>query len=106
MFRRLHKIYVWLRWLTLLAALGILYLNRSLFDPLVDLVDALRISDGLEQQKSGEVSGRVTRVLKGDMFVLRDDKGLTHTIRLTGIDAPVYQQNNRSEMLRAVASKT
>jgi len=106
MFRLLHKIYVSLRWLMLFAAVGVLYLNRSLFDPLVDLVDALRISDGLEQQKSGEVSGKVTRVLKGDMFVLKDQSGRPHTIRLTGIDAPVYQMNNRAEMLRALASKT
>ena len=106
MFRLLHKIYVALRWLALLAAVGVLYLNRSLFYPLVDLVDALRISDGLQQQKSGEVSGRVTRVLNGDMFVLKDASGRTHTIRLTGIDAPVYQISNRSEMLRAFASRT
>ena len=106
MFRSLHKIYIWWCWLVVFALVVVLYLNRSLFDPLVDLVDALRIREGLEQKKSGEISGKVTRVLNGDLLVLRDEHGKFYTIRLTGVEAPVYQRNDRAEMLRAEASKT
>src|SRR3989442_12569446 len=106
MFRLLHKIYVWWCWLMVVALVGAVYLTRCLFEPLVDLVDALRVREGLEQKKSGEISGKVTRVLNGDLLVLKDVQGKMYTIRLTGVEAPVYQRNNRAEMLRAEASKT
>ena len=85
---------------------GAMVYHRALFYPLVDLVDALRDRDGLEQQKSGEMSGKVERVLSGDMFVLKDERGRTCTIRLTGVAAPAYELNNREAQVRAVASKT
>jgi endonuclease YncB( thermonuclease family) len=83
-----------------------MYYHRSLFYPLVDLVEALRVRDGLEQQKSGEISGKVTRVLSGDMILLRDERGRSCTIRLTGVEAPNYERNNRAAQSQAVASKT
>jgi endonuclease YncB( thermonuclease family) len=46
------------------------------------------------------------RVLSGDMFILRDERGRACTIRLTGVEAPSYELNNRAAQLRAVASKT
>jgi endonuclease YncB( thermonuclease family) len=72
----------------------------------VDLADALRVREGLEQQKSGEVSGKVTRVLSGDMFILKDERGRICKIRLTGVEAPNYELNNREAQWRAIASKT
>jgi endonuclease YncB( thermonuclease family) len=83
-----------------------MYYHRSLFYPLVDLVEALRVRDGLEQQKSGEISGKVTRVLSGDMILLRDERGRSCTIRLTGVEAAHYERNNRAAQSQAVASKT
>ena len=106
MFRILHKAYVLFCWLVVLGVAAVVYLNRSLFYPAIDLVDALNIREGLEQKKTGELSGRVTRVLDGDMFVLKDEHGQSYTIRLTGVDAPAYQQTNRAERLRAGESKT
>ena len=105
MFRLLHKVYVLFCWLVVLGAAAVLYLNRSLFYPVADLVDALRVREGLEQKKTGELSGRVTRVLDGDMFVLKDEHGQSYTIRLTGVNAPDYQETNRAERLRAGQSK-
>jgi len=106
MFRQIHKVYVGFCWLAVIAFAGVVYCHRSLFYPLVDLVDALRVREGLEQQKSGEMSGKVARVLSGDMFILRDERGRTCTIRLTGVEAPSYELNNRTAQLRAVASQT
>src|SRR5262245_48308266 len=106
MFRQLHKLSVWICWLIVLALLGVLYHHRSLFYPLVDFVDALQVHEGLEQQKSGEMTGKVARVLSGDMFVLKDARGRHCTIRLTGVEAPPYDLNNREAQSRAVASKT
>jgi len=93
-------------WLAVIAFTGMLYHHRSLFCPLVDLVEALRVREGLEQQKSGEMSGTVARVLSGDMFILKDERGRSCTIRLTGVEAPTYELNNRAAQLRAVASQT
>jgi len=106
MFRLLHKLYVLFCWLVVVGLAGILYQHRSLFYPLLDLVDALRVPEGLEQKKTGELTGKVTRVLNGDMFVLRDEHNRTYTIRLTGVDAPDYPGTNRSELHRALESKT
>jgi endonuclease YncB( thermonuclease family) len=106
MFRSLHKIFLLFCWLVVVGLAGILYQHRSLFFPLVDLVDALRAGEGLEQKKTGELSGEVTRILDGDMFVLRDEHNRTYTIRLTGVDAPDYPGTNRSELHRALESKT
>ena len=106
MFRLLHKLYVLFCWLVVVGLAGILYQHRSLFYPLLDLVDALRVREGLEQKKTGELTGKVTRVLNGDMFVLRDEHNRTYTIRLTGVDAPDYPGTNRSELHRALESKT
>jgi endonuclease YncB( thermonuclease family) len=86
--------------------MGVLYQNRSLFYPVVDLVDALRVDEGLEQKKSGELSGKVTRVLSGDTFVVKDERDRAYTIRLTGIVAPRYSAANRAERLRAGESRT
>jgi micrococcal nuclease len=106
MFRTLHKVCVGLCWLAVIAFAGALYYHRSLFYPLVDLAEALRVREGLEQQKSGEMSGKVTRVLSGDMVLLKDERGRNCTIRLTGVEAPAYELNNRAAQSRAVASKT
>src|SRR5881394_4040468 len=106
MFRQLHRICVGFCWLAVIAFAGVMYYHRSLFYPLVDLVEALRVRDGLEQQKSGEISGKVTRVLSGDMILLRDERGRSCTIRLTGVEAPSYERNNRAAQSQAVASKT
>src|SRR6185503_11449130 len=81
MFRQLHRICVGFCWLAVIVVAGALYCHRSLFYPLVDLVDALWVHEGREQQKSGELSGTVTRVLSGDMFILRDDRGRPHTMK-------------------------
>jgi len=89
-----------------IAVAGALYYHRSVFYPLVDLVEALRVRDGLEQQKSGEISGKVTQVLSGDMLIVRDKRGRGRTIRLTGVEAPNYELNNRAAQLRALASRT
>src|SRR5437016_12615156 len=101
MFRKLHKVCVGFCWLAMIAFAGVMYYHRSLFYPLVDLVDALRVREGLEQQKSGEVSGKVARVLSGDMFILRDERGRPCTIRLTGGEAPSYELNKRSAEVRS-----
>jgi endonuclease YncB( thermonuclease family) len=106
MFRLLHKVYLGFCWLAVIAVAGLMYYHRSVCYPLVDLVDALRVREGLEQQKSGEMSGKVARVLSGDMFILRDERGRACTIRLTGVEAPSYELNNRAAQLRALASKT
>lgn len=106
MFRRLHKLYVLFCWLVVVGLAGILYQHRSLFYPLVDLVDAFRAREGLEQKKTGELTGKVTRVLNGDMFVLRDEHNRTYTVRLTGVDAPDYPGTNRSELHSALESRT
>ena len=106
MFRQLHKLWVGLGWLAVVAVAGLMYYHRSLFYPVVDLVEALRVREGVEQQKSGEMSGKVARVLSGDMFILKDERGRSFTIRLTGVEAPAYELNNREAQARAVASKT
>src|SRR6266542_5757355 len=106
MFRKLHKACVGFCWLAAIAFAGLMSQHRSLFYPLADLVDAVRVRDGVEQQKSGEMSGKVARVLSGDTFVLKDERGCSCTIRLTGVEAPSYELNNRAAQLRAVASKT
>jgi endonuclease YncB( thermonuclease family) len=106
MFRKLHKVCVGFCWLAAIAFAGVMYHHRSLFYPLVDLVDALRVREGLEQQQSGELSGKVARVLSGDMFIVKDERGGSCTIRLTGVEAPNYGLNNRAAQLRAVASQT
>src|SRR5881394_3918744 len=94
MFRLLHKIYIGFCWLAVLAVVAVLIHHHALFYPLVDLVDALQVREGLEQQKSGEISGTVARVLSGDTFILREERGQTQTIRLTGVEAPGYDLNN------------
>jgi len=106
MFRQLHRICVGFCWLAVIAVAGMTYYHRSLFYPLVDLFDALRVHEGREQQKSGELSGTVTRVLSGDMLILMDDRGRPHTIRLTGVEAPVYDLNNPAAQLLAATSKS
>jgi len=106
MFRQLHRICVGFCWLAVIAVAGMTYYHRSLFYPLVDLLDALRVHEGREQQKSGELSGTVTRVLSGDMLILMDDRGRPHTIRLTGVEAPVYDLNNPAAQLLAATSKS
>ena len=50
MFRKLHKFCVGFCWLAMIAFAVMMYHHRSLFYPLVDLVDALRVREGLEQQ--------------------------------------------------------
>jgi endonuclease YncB( thermonuclease family) len=102
----LHKGYIGLCWLVVVAFAGVVYYHRSVFYPVVDLADALRVREGLEQQKSGEMSGTVAHVLSGDMFVLRDERGQPHTIRLTGVEAPRYELDDPAAQLRAVACKT
>src|SRR5439155_18903318 len=82
------------------------YQNRAVFYPLVDLVDALRIKDGFEQQKVGEVTGQVVRVLSGDTFQIQDEAGRTCKIRLTGLDAPDIRQTNKAALALAGQSKT
>ena len=106
MFRKLHKVCVGFCWLVGIALAGMMYQHRSLFYPLVDLVEAVQVREGLEQQKSGEMSGKVARVLSGDMFIVKDERGRSCTIRLTGVEAPNYELNNRPAQLRAVASQT
>ena len=106
MFRQLHRICVGFCWLAVIAVAGMTYYHRSLFYPLVDLFDALRVHEGREQQKSGELSGTVTRVLSGDMLILRDDRGRPHTIRLTGVEAPAYELNNPAAQLLAATSRS
>ena len=106
MFRQLHKVCVGFCWLAVIAFAGVMVQHRSVFYPLADLIEALRVSEGLEQQKSGELSGKVTRVLSGDMIVLRDEHGRSRTLRLTGVEAPAYELNNPVAQLRAVASQT
>ena len=105
MFRQLHKICIVFCWLAAVGFAGVLYQHRSLFYPLVDLVDALWVRDGLEQQKSGDISGRVASVLSGDMFILKDERGRRYTIRLTGVEAPEYELQNREAQVRALASR-
>ena len=92
-------------WLAVIAFAGVMYHHRSLFYPLVDLADALRVREGLEQQKSGEMSGKVAEVLSGDMFILRDERGRRYTIRFTGVEAPNYELSSREAQLRALASR-
>src|SRR5437667_12908482 len=106
MFRKLHKVCVGFCWLAVIAFAGMMYHHRSLFYPLVDLVDALRVREGLEQQKSGEMSGKVARVLSGDMFIVKDERGGCCTIRPPGVEAPAYVLNNGAPQLQAVASRT
>ena len=106
MFRQLHKVYVGFCWLAVIAFAGVMVQHRAVFYPLADLIEALRVREGLEQEKSGELSGKVTRVLSGDMIILRDEHGRSHTIRLTGVEAPAYELNNPAAQLRAIASKT
>lgn len=105
MFRTLHRIYVGLLWGIALGAAAVLYQQRSVFYPLVDLVDALRPADGLKQERCGELSGQVARVLSGDLLELKDDRGNFHRIRLTGVAAPEYQMNDRTAMRRAERSR-
>src|SRR6185437_1700179 len=106
MFRTLHKIYVGILWVIALGAVALLYQQRSVFYPLVDLVDALRPGDGLKQERCGELSGQVARVLSGDLLELKDDRGNFHRIRLTGVAAPEYQMNDRAAMRRAERSRS
>jgi len=106
MFRQINKVCVGIGWLAVIAAAGMMYYHRSVFFPLVDLIDALWVHEGREQQKSGELSGTVTRVLSGDMFILRDDRGRSHTIRLTGVEAPAYELNNPAAQLLAATSRS
>jgi endonuclease YncB( thermonuclease family) len=106
MFRQLHKVCVGFCWLAVIACAGVMVHHRSLFHPLADLVEALRVNEGLEQQKSGELSGKVTRVLSGDMIILRDERGRNRMIRLTGVEAPAYELNNQAAQFRAIASRT
>ena len=40
------------------------------------------------------------------MILLRDERGRSCTIRLTGVEAPSYERNNRAAQSQAVASKT
>jgi endonuclease YncB( thermonuclease family) len=105
MFRLLHKVYIGMRWLAVLGLAVLVYGHRSFFNPLVDLVDALRVREGLEQQKSGELSGTVTRVLSGDIFQVRDERGRIYTIRLTGVEAPEFQLTSPAARSRANASR-
>src|SRR5206468_12879733 len=105
MFRQLHKVCVGFCWLAVIAFAGVMYQHRSLFYPLVDLVAALGVREGLEQKKTGEMSGKVADVLSGDMFILRDERGRRYMIRLTGVEAPSYELNNREAQLRALASR-
>jgi endonuclease YncB( thermonuclease family) len=105
MFQTLHKIYVAIGWAIALGVVALLIQHRAIFYPLVDLVDALRPAEGPEQQRCGELTGQVTRVLSGDMFDLMDDGGRFHRIRLTGVAAPEYQLTDRAEMRRAEQSQ-
>jgi len=106
MFHTLHKIYLGICWLVVLGLAGWLYLNRAIFNPLVDLVDALTVRDGFQQERLGELSGKVTRVLDGGTFQLRSTQGQTYMIKLTGVEAPTFQKGNRAELLRAGESRT
>jgi endonuclease YncB( thermonuclease family) len=106
MFHKLHKLVVVMFWVVL-AALGIrIYQQRAVFSPLVDLIDSMLIREGFEQKISGEITGRVVKVIDGDTFQIRDDEGRVLKIRLTGLDAPDIQQTNKAELLLAGESKT
>jgi len=106
MFRTLHKLYIGTGWAIALVAAAVLYQQRALFDPLVDLAGALRVHEGQEQKARGELPGRVTRVLSGDTVQLKNDYGETYRIGLAGVAAPEFQMANRAERLRAGQSKT
>jgi endonuclease YncB( thermonuclease family) len=106
MFQTLHKLYIGILWAIALGALALLYQQRAVFYPLVDLVDALRPGEGLKQKRSGELSGQVARVLSGDMIEVKDDHGNFHRIRLTGVAAPEYQMTDRAAMRRAERSRS
>lgn len=107
MFRFLHKVYVGLGWLALAAVGAVVVYHRAKFNPLVDLVYALRTpEEGVEQHKCGEWQGTVTRVLSGDMMNVRDDQGRVYTLRLTGVEAPPFQLHHPAAEARAVSSRT
>jgi endonuclease YncB( thermonuclease family) len=106
MFQTLHKIYLGMLWAIALGAAALLYQQRAIFYPLIDLVDALRPCDGLEQKPSGDLTGEVSLVLSGDMIELKDDRGNFHRIRLTGVAAPEYRLTDREEMRRAERSRS
>src|SRR2546421_2599040 len=106
MFHTLHRIEVLIFWGLLLFLAVQVYRKRAVFYPLVDLVDAIRIKDGFEQRKVGEVTGQVVRVLDGDTFQIKDEAGRTCNIRLTGLDAPDIRRTNEAALLLARESKT
>ena len=95
MFRRLHKIAV-----VLLIALPFLlgwylYQKRSVFSPVTDFYQALKISGGKFGNDLETVSGEVIRLSENYTFTLKNDDGQTLRFRLTGIEAPHSQNLGR-----------
>ena len=43
-------------------------------------------------QLFADISGKVTKVMDGDTIIVTDDAGISHKIRLLGIDAPESKQ--------------
>ncbi len=83
-----------------------LYQHRSLFTPGIDLVQSIRLPDGLEQRPDGTITGRVLQVYSGDGFQLSDDSGRTVNVRLTGVAAPDGRSLDLRERRRAGQSRT
>ena len=65
-----------------------IYERRHWFDPLVDLVEAWRIKEGVQQQVAGELIGTPKKVIDGESFTLNAEPKGTWYVKLTGIDAP------------------
>lgn len=105
MFHRLHRIAVILL-IGLPFALGwYLYQKRSVFSPVTDFYQALKLSGGKFDNDREIVSGEVIRLSENYAFILKNDEGETLHFRLTGIEAP-YSQNLRIQNVAAVLTKS
>lgn len=105
MFHRLHKIAV-----VLLIALPFLlgwylYQKRSVFTPVTDFYQAVKLSGGKFGNDLETVSGEVIRLSENYTFTLKSDEGQTLRFRLTGIEAP-HSQNLRMQNGSSVLTKS
>lgn len=73
------------------------YEHRAVFNPLADLWEAYHINSGVEQARTGEMSGQVVKVSHGDSFEIKGTDGRRYFIRLTGVTAPEKRKKDSPE---------
>jgi endonuclease YncB( thermonuclease family) len=97
MFHFLHKLVVYLCYAMLVGLLFVIYENRAVFSPVVDLIEVVRLRENDEPKSIVKLAGIVTRVPDGASLQFKDDQGQSYYVQLTGVEVPVYSVTHNKE---------